>query len=229
MVQGSEDDIDSLRPLGEAVTCDLADLEKLKQLCIGVHTIVHMAGDADASATWADLLAANIVGTYHVFAAAKFAGVKRVIYASSIHAVSGYPADYQVHTTDPVNPGDLYGVSKCFGEAMARYAAGQEGVRRDLPADRRVSTAGKNANRSGPENARRLGVAPRPGAVDSPVHRRRGNPVRDLSRPQRQPLQAARHHRCPRKRWGYAPQDDLTEAPVAGAAAIERNDSRSTT
>ena len=128
MVQGGEDDIDSLRALGEVVACDLADLERLKTLCEGVHTIVHMAGDPDPSATWADLLATNIIGTYHVFAAAKFAGVKRVIYASSIHAVSGYPADYQVHTTDPVNPGDLYGVSKCFGEALAKYAAGQEGL-----------------------------------------------------------------------------------------------------
>jgi nucleoside-diphosphate-sugar epimerase len=51
-----------------------------------------------------------------------------VIYASSIHAVSGYPADVQVKTSEPVNPGDLYGVSKCFGEALARYMAEKEGV-----------------------------------------------------------------------------------------------------
>jgi nucleoside-diphosphate-sugar epimerase len=38
----------------------------------------------------------------------------RVIYASSIHAISGYPADQQVRESDPVNPGDIYGVSKCF-------------------------------------------------------------------------------------------------------------------
>jgi len=49
-----------------------------------------------------------------------------VIYASSIHAVSGYPSDVQVKTSEPVNPGDLYGVSKCFGEALARYMAEQE-------------------------------------------------------------------------------------------------------
>ena len=53
--------------------------------------------------------------------AAKANGVRRVVFASSIHAVSGYPADYQVHTEEPVNPGDLYGVSKCFGEALGRY------------------------------------------------------------------------------------------------------------
>ncbi len=31
-------------------------------------------------------------------------------------------------TNEPVNPGDLYGVSKCFGEAMGRYMAEQEGL-----------------------------------------------------------------------------------------------------
>jgi nucleoside-diphosphate-sugar epimerase len=51
-----------------------------------------------------------------------------VIYASSIHAVSGYPADVQVKTSEPVNPGDLYGVTKCFGEALGRYMAEQEGL-----------------------------------------------------------------------------------------------------
>jgi len=42
--------------------------------------------------------------------------------------VSGYPADVQVKTSEPVNPGDLYGVSKCFGEALGRYMAEQEGL-----------------------------------------------------------------------------------------------------
>ncbi len=68
-----------------------------------------------------------------------------MIYASSIHAISGYPKDTQVKTTDPVNPGDLYGikcfnnwilycfisllgVTKCFGEALGRYMGEQEGL-----------------------------------------------------------------------------------------------------
>ena len=66
-----------------------------------------------------------------------------MVYASSIHAISGYPIDKQVKTTDPVNPGDLYGthiyfiiiiimiwlgVSKCFGEALGCYMGEQEGI-----------------------------------------------------------------------------------------------------
>ena len=55
-------------------------------------------------------------------------GCRRVIFASSIHAVSGYAMDNQVKTSEPVTTGDLYGVSKCFGEALARYMAEQEGL-----------------------------------------------------------------------------------------------------
>jgi NAD(P)-dependent dehydrogenase (short-subunit alcohol dehydrogenase family) len=124
----NNDDKDSVRRFGEIVTGDLVDLDGLKKLCAGIDTIVHMAGDPSPTATWQELLDANIIGTYNIFAAAKTAGVRRIIYASSIHAVSGYPPDYQVHTNDPVNPGDLYGVSKCFSEALARYMAEKEGV-----------------------------------------------------------------------------------------------------
>lgn len=119
---------DLLEGFGEIISGDVCDLAQMKKLCEGIDTIVHLAGDPSPSATWENLLQPNIVGVYNTFVAAKSAGCRRVIYASSIHAVSGYPADVQVKTTDPVNPGDLYGVSKCFGEALARYMAEKEGL-----------------------------------------------------------------------------------------------------
>ena len=128
MVRDTDEGVEDIRSFGEVVVGDLGDLESLKTLCAGMDTVVHMAADPSPSATWDDLLQANIVGTYNTFVAAKSAGCRRVIYASSIHAVSGYPPDVQVKTSDPVNPGDLYGVSKCFGEALARYMAEQEGL-----------------------------------------------------------------------------------------------------
>ena len=39
-------------------------------------TVVHMAGEPAPNALWKDLLDANIIGTYHIFAAAKAAGVQ---------------------------------------------------------------------------------------------------------------------------------------------------------
>ena len=121
-----DDEREELERFGEIVIGDLTNLQRMKELCAGVDTVLHLAATASPSSTWDEILPANIIGSYNIFAAAKSAGCRRVIYASSIHAVSGYPADVQVKTSDPVNPGDLYGVSKCFGEALARYCAEKE-------------------------------------------------------------------------------------------------------
>jgi UDP-glucose 4-epimerase len=122
------EDAGKIAAFGEVMQGDLGDLEKLKELCAGMDSVVHLAGDASPSAPWNSVLNNNIIGTYNLFVAAKAAGCRRVVYASSIHAVSGYPVDVQVKTNEPVNPGDLYGVSKCFGEAMGRYMAEQENL-----------------------------------------------------------------------------------------------------
>lgn len=113
---------------GKVVEGELADLEGLKRLFAGVDTVVHLAGEPSPEAVWRELREANIEGVYNAMVAAKAAGCRRVVYASSIHAVSGYPADGQVRTSEPVNPGDLYGVTKCFGEALGRYMAEREGL-----------------------------------------------------------------------------------------------------
>jgi nucleoside-diphosphate-sugar epimerase len=128
MVKAKDERSEALKPYGEIVTADIKDLERMKAICAGIDTVVHLAGDPDPSAVWSSLFEANVSGTYNTYIAAKSAGCRRVIYASSIHAVSGYPADVQVKTNEPVNPGDLYGVTKCFGEAMGRYMAEQEGL-----------------------------------------------------------------------------------------------------
>jgi hypothetical protein len=100
----------------------------MESLCEGVDTVLHLAACANPATPWEPLLTTNIQGTYDVFAAAEASRCRRVVFASSIHAVSGYPARRQVQPDDPVSPGDLYGVSKCFGEAMGRYLATQRGL-----------------------------------------------------------------------------------------------------
>ncbi len=123
-----KDDGKSVDKFGEVVKAELSDLPTLKEICRGVDTVVHLAADPSPSATWDSLIESNIRGHYHMCVAAKAAGCRRLVYASSIHAISGYRADVQVKATDPVNPGDLYGVSKCFAEALCRYMAEQEGL-----------------------------------------------------------------------------------------------------
>jgi NAD(P)-dependent dehydrogenase (short-subunit alcohol dehydrogenase family) len=118
----------SLKRFGEVVNGDVTNFDRMKQLCEGIDTVVHLAGDPSANATWDSLLQANIIGTYNTFVAARAMNCRRVVYASSIHAVSGYPADVQIKSNDLPNPGDLYGVTKCFGEALGRYLAEKEGL-----------------------------------------------------------------------------------------------------
>lgn len=107
---------------------DLADFDAMRPLFDDIDTVVHLAADPDPRASWDSLLPNNVVATYNVLEAAAVAGCQRVIVASSIHAVVGYPADVQVTTTMPVAPASLYGAAKAFGEALGRYYADHRGL-----------------------------------------------------------------------------------------------------
>ena len=123
-----DEEVAALKDYGEVIAGDVTDLESIRTACQDVDTVLHLAGNPSPTATWHSVRDVNIEGTYHTMVAAKAAGCRRVVFASSIHAVAGYPPDRQVMTDDPVNPADLYGVSKCFGEAMGRYMAQQQGL-----------------------------------------------------------------------------------------------------
>jgi UDP-glucose 4-epimerase len=122
------DDRSKMERFGEVVVGDITDLDRMKEVCKGIDTVLHLAANPSPNTAWSDALNINIAGTYNTYVAAKANQCRRFIYASSIHAVSGYPADVQVKTSEPVNPGDLYGVTKCFGEALGRYMAEKEGL-----------------------------------------------------------------------------------------------------
>ncbi|MCM3556258.1 NAD(P)-dependent oxidoreductase [Janibacter melonis] len=108
------------RELREA---DLTDYDEVRALMDGVDTVVHLAGAASPESTWDDVLGANVVGTRNVLEAARDAGVRRVVYASSNHVLGMYDRDEQwpVGPTDLPRPDSLYGVTKVFGETLGRY------------------------------------------------------------------------------------------------------------
>ena len=110
------------------VTFDITDLGACRAACEGVDAVVHLAALPSVDTPFDDLLPVNIVGTYNVFRAAADAGVARLVFASSVQAVAGYPLDVQVRTDMPVRPQNLYGVSKAYGEALGAYFAHQEGL-----------------------------------------------------------------------------------------------------
>lgn len=119
---------DEHRSLGRTVEGNLANLDEIAPVLVGVDTVVHLGGERRPGAPWSSLLPSNIIGTYNLMSAATAAEVRHIVYASSVHAVSGYPAGRQLRETDPVRPADLYGVSKCFGEALGAFVADTTGM-----------------------------------------------------------------------------------------------------
>lgn len=123
-------DADALGRLeGESLVGSLQNMADCQKAVDGMDMVIHLAADPDPEADFlGSLLENNIVATYNMFRAAKEAGCKRFIFASSIHAGSAYAPDVQIRPEMPVRPGNLYGVSKAFGEALAAHFAYNEGL-----------------------------------------------------------------------------------------------------
>ena len=109
------------------VVADIADADAVRRATEGVDAIVHLAGMA-TEAPFEDILSANIEGTFQVFDAARRAGVSRVVYASSNHAVGFVPRSALVTADVPPRPDTYYGVSKVFGEALGRLMVDRYGL-----------------------------------------------------------------------------------------------------
>jgi NAD+ dependent glucose-6-phosphate dehydrogenase len=109
------------------IQADIADLAAMRELCQNVDVVIHLAADPSTAAKWDSLLPNNVVGVYNLFQAATDARCRRVIFASSVNAVSGYPAEVQVHSQMQVRPPNLYGATKAWGEAVAHTFAHQNG------------------------------------------------------------------------------------------------------
>lgn len=105
---------------------DLSAPETVAGLFSGIDYVIHLAGDPSPDAKfYGSLLDLNYKVPHNVFSEAvkKNSSVKRVIFATSVHAIGGYPANVQVKTSDYPRPADLYGVSKVYMEALASYHA----------------------------------------------------------------------------------------------------------
>jgi nucleoside-diphosphate-sugar epimerase len=99
-------------------TLDVRDLEACRSAFTGVDAVVHLAAVPDPAASWQVLLPNNVVGAYNVAQAAADCGVRRLVLASSLHAVSGTPDGTQSRSGDQPRPGDLYGATKAWAEAL---------------------------------------------------------------------------------------------------------------
>lgn len=111
----------------ELVRCDLADAGAVRELCEGVDSIIHLGGQAN-EADWPVILHANIVGAINLWEGARIAGVERILFASSNHAIGLYPVTRTLDETTPPLPDSRYGLSKAFGEDLAALYAYKHGI-----------------------------------------------------------------------------------------------------
>ena len=123
----------------ECYQADIVNLEEIQPAFNDQDVVVHLAAAVDGGASWDDLLGPNVIGTYNVFEAARRAGVKRIIYASSGATISDWerespygeiaggdykqvPDNWTKLTHESVTrPSGLYGCTKVWGEALARH------------------------------------------------------------------------------------------------------------
>ena len=118
---------------------DLSDFDAIRPAFEGAQVVVHLGADPSPQASWDSVLSNNIVGTRNVYEAARLAGARRVILASTNHAVGFHPLKddpyravyegrlgevrrpFRMLDSRDMRPDSLYGVSKAFGEVLGSY------------------------------------------------------------------------------------------------------------
>ncbi len=111
----------------EVECADLSEFdEEWMSLFHGVDTVVHLAATPNEHSSWEDLVGPNLDALANVFHAAALAGVERIVYASSNHAMGGYRelGDIAITVDLPPRPGNAYGAAKLMGERLGKSLSG---------------------------------------------------------------------------------------------------------
>ena len=118
----------------EVVRGDMVHFDELAAT-IAVHRVdqiicvAYMLAGASEAALHAGVRV-NVLGLDNVFEAARLAGIKRVLFASSVtyHGTNPSPSPVRITENSPANPLGAYGWQKQFNEAMAARYASQFGM-----------------------------------------------------------------------------------------------------
>ena len=100
------------------VKADLSKLDDMMAVLEGADQVIHFGAYGD-EAPFDTILGPNIIGAYNVWEAAYRHNVRRVVYASSIHAVGMHAKTDFIGTDVPHRPDTFYGLAKCFAEDLA--------------------------------------------------------------------------------------------------------------
>ena len=121
------DDLGTLYDGETYVKADLTSLDDMTALLEGADMVVHFGAYGD-EAPFDTILGPNIIGAYNVWEAAYKNGVRRVVYASSIHAVGMHAKNDFIGTDAPHRPDTFYGLAKCFAEDLASMYWDKRGI-----------------------------------------------------------------------------------------------------
>jgi len=125
--------VSDIAPLGDAAPGEevqpaaLEDRAAVMALLEGVDAVVHLGGVSTEHA-FETILPANIVGTYHVYEAARVHGVRRIVFASSNHVTGFRRQSETIDPREPMRPDGYYGLSKAFGENLAQFYFDRHGL-----------------------------------------------------------------------------------------------------
>ncbi len=106
---------------------DLQDFSAIKEVSKSVDMIVHFGAIVD-EAPFPELLGPNFIGSYNIWESGYLNNVKRIIYASSIHAVGMYPKNQLIGAEVPHRPDTFYGLAKCFTEDLGKMYFEKRGL-----------------------------------------------------------------------------------------------------
>ncbi|OWV98794.1 NAD(P)-dependent oxidoreductase [Rhizobium sp. R693] len=114
-------------PNEEQVQADLGDLNAAKELVRDIDAIVHFGG-ISKDADYEIIHRVNIIGFQSLYEAARIAGVKRIVFSSSVHAIGFYDQTQTIDASVPTRPDSNYGVAKAFGENLAQLFWDKHGL-----------------------------------------------------------------------------------------------------
>ncbi|WP_019450034.1 NAD(P)-dependent oxidoreductase [Cupriavidus sp. BIS7] len=111
----------------EVMHGDLRDPAVVDRLLHGVDVLIHMAGTS-VERPLPEIIENNLRALYEVYEGARRNGVRRVVFASSNHAIGMYPVDARLATDCEFRPDGFYGLSKMWGEGLARLYWDKHGI-----------------------------------------------------------------------------------------------------
>jgi uronate dehydrogenase len=118
---------DALAPNETYVQANIADFTAVEPLLKGADMVIHFGAIVDEK-PFEELLGPNYIGAYNVWEAAHRHGVRRVVYASSIHAVGLCETNRGIDTDEPHRPDTFYGLAKCFAEDLGKMYWEKRGI-----------------------------------------------------------------------------------------------------